>query len=209
MKKLLLATIAALGLASMANATTFSVDVTAQPYSAPNTVQNPGLTTRAWVLSPSGPQGYLGSTHTFDLDNLGDSTGPISLFGLVHLDAPLDPDDLIPQPSTVTFDFGGTIGSIVIQGLTRGVLGSPETALATFTSGIIRVSNTLGIQISIADTVFGSDGVTFVDGRPGFGIVNATFSLAAVPVPASLPLALGGIGLLAFAARRRKEKLAA
>jgi len=45
----------------------------------------------------------------------------------------------------------------------------------------------------------------FTTGRPGIGFVNATFTLAEVPLPAPLPLGASALGLLAFVARRRKD----
>lgn len=205
MKKFLTAAIAALAFAGAADAATYSVDVTANPFRAPN---QPGLQTRAVVLSPSGPQNFNGATYTFDLTNVGDSAS-MDIYGLVAFDAPIDPDDVLPRPSTASFDFGAGIGSIVINGTTQAIANAslPTTlgyALATFTSDIIRVAPGLGIKITLADTVFGTDANgNFTVNRDGVGFVNATFTLATVPVPAGgllLLTALGGVAAL----RRRK-----
>ena len=40
--------------------------------------------------------------------------------------------------------------------------------------------------------------------RPRVGVVNATFTLAAVPIPATLPLIVSALGMMGFVARRRK-----
>ncbi|MFN4128279.1 MAG: hypothetical protein ACK4GC_00445 [Paracoccaceae bacterium] len=202
MKKFFLTCVAVVGITGAANAATYSVDVTANPYRDPG---QPGLQTRAIVLAPSGPQNFNGATYSFDLTDLGDTTS-MDIYGLVHYDAPLDADDLIPRPSTATFNFGGTIGSITILGTTVGVMGTPASALATFISGIIRVAPATGIQITLADTAFGDDGSAFVNGRAGVGFVNATFELATIPVPASLPLSLTALGLMGFVAQRRKSR---
>lgn len=202
MKKFFLACVAVASLAVAADAATYSVDVTATPFRVPG---QPGLQTRAVVLSPSGPQTFNGATYSFDLANLGDSVS-MNIYGLVHYDAPLDADDLIPRPSTATFNFGGPIGSITILGTTVGVMGTPASALATFISGIIRVAPATGIRITLADTTFGDDGNNFVNGRAGIGFVNATFELASIPVPASLPLSLTALGLMGFVAQRRKSR---
>jgi|GEM_PF-6789167 len=199
MKNLLLPFIAALGISGAAHAASYSVDVTANPFNQANL---PGLNTRAFVLSPSGPQNYTGSTISFDLSNVGDTTGPIDLYGLVTFETAVDSDDLIPQTSTATFDFG--FASRTIQGTTKAVLGSPDYALAQFVDSAINIGGGLRILITLADTVFGTDGVSFVQGRPGIGFVNATFTLAEVPLPATLPLGLSAIGLMAFVARRRR-----
>lgn len=206
MKTTILACTAALAFAAAGTtveAATYSVDVTADPYrDAP---ANSGLQTRAVVLSSSGPQNFNGATYTFDLSNIGDSVS-MDIYGLVAYDAPIDADDLIPQASTAAFDFGG-LGSVVVDG-TTAAFGSGMTgyALASFVSTLIRISATEAIRIALSDTIFGTDGSgNFVTGRAGVGFVNATFTLAAIPVPATLPLVLSGLGMLGFAARRRKS----
>ncbi len=200
MKKFLLAAFTSALLAGTASATTYSVDVTANPYRAPG---QPGLQTRAVVLSPSGAQNFNGSTISFALNNNGDSFST-DIFGLVHYDAPVNADDLIPRPSTATFDFG--LGSATLQGTTvaLGSIGGPGPALATYLYGRVIISATQQIRITLTDTIFGSNNGTFVNGRPGVGIVNATFTLAAVPVPATLPLIVSALGMMGFVARRRK-----
>ena len=205
MKKLLLAAATMLAFAGAAEATTYNTYVTATPYRVPGQA---GLQTRAVTLSASGPQNFEGASYSFDLNNLGESAS-MNLYGLVQYDAPLGADDLIPRPSTATFNFGGLIGSITLLGTSVGVLGNPDYAIATFVSDVIRISSTQGILISIRDTIFGTDGVNFVNGRPGIGLVNATFTLAAVPLPAALPLSLLALGAIGVAGRRRKSALAA
>lgn len=207
MKKLLLAAvIAAASFASIAEATTYSPFVTANPYR--QTSATSGLEVRAIVLSPKGPQAFNGATYNFDLTNIGD-TFSTDIYGLVHYDSPLNPDDLIPRPGTATFNFGGSIGSLILQGLTYAVDGAPQHAIATYQSGMIQVGAALAIMVSLADTTFGTDGTSFVAGRAGIGFVNATFTLASIPLPATLPLGLSALGLLGFMSRRSKPKLAA
>jgi hypothetical protein len=205
MKKLLLAAATMLAFASAAEATTYNTYVTATPYRVPGAA---GLQTRAVVLSRSGPQNFNGASYNFNLNSVGDSAS-MDIYGLVQYDGPLNSDDLIPKPSTATFDFGGLIGSITILGTSVGVLGKPDYAIATFVSDVIRISSTQGILISIRDTIFGTNGVSFVNGRAGIGFVNATFTLAAVPLPAALPLSLLALGAIGVAGRRRKSALAA
>lgn len=204
MKKTILAVAAVLGLAGAASAATYTVDVSANPFRAPG---QPGLQTRAWILSNIGAQQFNGSTLSFNLSNIGDSV-TLDLFRLVHFDAPLNGDDLIHSPSTVTFNFGA-FGTQTVNGETFG-LGNPGgTAGSAFADYLNDVSFNIGgglrIIASVADTVFGSDTQgTFVNGLPGAGVVKATFTLAPVPLPATLPLGMGALALMGFVARRRK-----
>lgn len=182
------------------HAATFGVTVTANPFRDPG---QPGLQTRAVVLNPTGPQEFTSTHVNFDLHNLGDSV-TFDLYGLVHYDAPLDPDDLTPRPTSATFDFGGALGSLTIWGNTFAFPTSPGVAVASFLSDVIRISSNQGILISISDTFFGNDGTSFVDGRAGMGVVQATFTLAAVPLPAGFPLLAGALGLLGVMRLRKR-----
>jgi hypothetical protein len=207
MKKILLTCASVCMLASAASATTFSPLVTANAYrQAP---ASSGLQTRATTLSNTGPQAFTGATYSFDLNAIGDSVSK-DIYGLVAFDSPIDPDDVLPRPSTATFDFGA-LGSVTVLGTSMAVgSGTVGYAIATFVSDFIRVSATEGIKISISDTIFATDSFgNFVTGSAGKGVVNATFTLAAVPLPAALPLSLGALGLMGFVGRRRKSKTAA
>lgn len=211
MKNVLLASIAALAVTgAAAQAATYSVDVTATPYRVPG---SPGLQTRAVVLSPYGPQTFNGATYTFDLNNVGDSVS-MDVYGLVTYDTPINADDLGQSPTTATFDFG-SLGSTIVSGVSQAINGAATTpstlgyAIATFAPSFIRVSATEAIFIFLSDTVFGTaNGTDFVDGRSGVGMVNATFVLAPIPLPATLPLVVAGLGAMGAVARRRKAKAA-
>lgn len=208
MKNLVLVAAAATLISSAAEATTYNAFVTADPYrSSPATS---GLQTRAVVLSASGPQNFNGDNYSFDLTSIGD-TASMDVYGLVAYDAPIDSDDLIPRPTSASFDLG-LLGSRTISGVSYAVASSstPTTfgfAFADyFSPKSFGIGGGLRILVSLADTVFATDGSeNFVSGRPGVGFVNATFTLAAVPLPATLPLGLAGLGLMGFVARRRKK----
>lgn len=74
---------------------------------------------------------------------------------------------------------------------------SDEGGVVTLASGI---NNYAGLTLPNGQVVdLGAIGFA---GNGNFSI--ATISIAAVPVPAALPLLLGGLGLMGFAARRRK-----
>lgn len=201
MKKTLFALASVLALATGAQAATYSFDVTANPFRVPGA---PGLQTRAYVLQASGPQNFNGAMYTTADLNVGESQD-IDVYGLVHFDAPLGADDLDAKPSTATFDFGA-FGTRTILGTTVGRLDTND-AYADFGDAIsFAVGGGLRIIVTLADTVFGVDSQdNFVNGRAGFGLVTATITVAAVPVPATLPLGLSALGLMALVARRRKS----
>lgn len=218
MKTLLLTCAAVMGLTGaaqavpLAPANTYDVFVTANPFRQPGT---PGLQTRAVTLSPSGPQNFNGANYGVQLTNIGDSVS-MSLYGLVSYDTPINDDDLLARPTSATFDFGafGT-RTITGQSYAKSFGPTPSTAgygLAEFFGQTARfkVNNTTQLIVTLADTVFAStnQGLDFLDGREGIGIVQANFSLAAVPLPATLPLGMAALGALGYAGRRKSKKAA-
>lgn len=198
MKNLVLSTVAALALlAPAAQAATYNVGVTAVSFRSPGA---PGLQTRTWTLANSGPLNFAGTTiSTTDLSNVGDSFTD-NLFRLVAFDVGIDPDDVIPQPISVTFNFEG-LGAVSLMGTT---VGAATGAIASFAPGVLNIGGGLAIVVSIADTAFNSINGQYVSGKAGAAPVSATFTLAAVPLPATLPLGLLALGGLVAVARRRK-----
>lgn len=53
----------------------------------------------------------------------------------------------------------------------------------------------------------GDEGYTFGNNRVTFSksVITASTDVSAVPLPAALPLMLGGLGMLDFAAKRRRK----
>lgn len=198
MKNLLLSAIAALGLmAPAAHAATYNVGVTAESFRQPGA---PGLQTRLWKLENRGSLNFTGTTvTTSDLSVVGDSF-TTDLFRIVAFDVGIDADDIVPKPVSITLNFG-PLGTLVLTGTT---VGTTAGAIATFASGSLNIGNGLAIVVSIADTAFNSINGQYVSGRAGATPVAATFTLAAVPLPATASLALLALGGLAVVARRRK-----
>lgn len=203
MKKLITAALVALGVSGAAEAATYNVNVTAQPFRETPTTS--GLQTRANVFSNSGPQDFTGANYSFNLTNAGDtfSTGIYTLVGFEA--TPFEADDFLHKASNATFNFGA-LGTVVANGVSFAVSTATQNyALAQFMDTMIRVSADYAIKIHLADTTFATDGTNYVNGAAGKGAVVATFTLAAVPLPATLPLGLGALALMGFVARRRKD----
>lgn len=197
MKNLVLSTVAALALlAPTAQAATYNVGVTAESFRTPGA---PGLQTRLWKLSDGGSLAFTGTDLTFDLSTAGDSF-TTDIFRLVAFDVGIDADDIVPQPASATFDFGA-LGTLTLTGTT---VGTTAGAIASFGPGTLNIGGGLAIVVSIADTAFASINGQYVSGKSGATPIAATFTLASVPLPATLPLGLLALGGLTLVARRRK-----
>lgn len=205
MKTFLAATVSALALATAANATTFDPFVTATSYRDPG---QPGLQTRVWKLENTGSLEFLGATRSFTLSALGD-TSVVDLYRITHFDVPFDLDDLTASPATTTFDFG-PLGTVNFMGTVNAQATGPAApptlpAVLSFPGAQkITVSATEALRITMGNTFFGPQ-----SGQAGAQIVQATFQLVPVPLPAGLPLALLGLGALGALAARRKKAAAA
>jgi hypothetical protein len=101
-------------------------------------------------------------------------------------------------------------GVATVTGTTFGVIdgvapNSTQFGRIVFNNvAAIRISATQQIEFSLADGVFNTGTNALTPGKANGAVVSVTATLAAVPVPASLPLAALGLGLLGLVARRRK-----
>jgi hypothetical protein len=70
-------------------------------------------------------------------------------------------------------------------------------------------SDALPTSLSLTDFTGSSDLASFLVTGPGFGTVSARFDsvtiepVSVIPLPASVPLLIGGLGLLSLLRRRR------
>lgn len=209
MKKLILGMVAALGLSAAAQAATFNINVAASVFNSSSNAA--GMQMRAWVPSMSGPLKFTNATYSNTL-GLGGSTTR-NVFNIIHFDAPLQADDVIPKPISVTFTtaFGaGTIGGTTFAVATDTIGTNKGYGKADFDATVLDFWTGAGhLLISLADTTFGSKNGVFTNGKPYQGKVIATYSyVATIPLPAALPMGMGALGLMGFISRRRKAKTA-
>lgn len=170
---------------------------------------NPGFQVRAVNLPNFGPQGFVSAALDFDLENIGDSSS-FDLFVIRTLQSAIDGNDGIASPFALTFSFGqgsttvtGTTFAQTVDGITQGFI--------TFDNdGFINLGNATALVVSLADRTYnaGTQGF-FTPGKDNGALVDVEFSLAAVPLPAALPLFLSALGLMGFLGRRRQAAIAA
>ncbi|MCF7702196.1 hypothetical protein [Loktanella sp. M215] len=166
---------------------------------------NPGLQAKAAVVKNSGSQVFMSAPLSFGLDAVGDSF-TADLFIVRTLQKALDGNDTMAKPFTLAFSFGqgttsvsGTTYAQTAGGMTYGVI--------DFTNGgFINLRDGTALRVSLNDATFNAGPAgTFTPGKANGALVNATFTLSPVPVPASLPLGLSAILMMAFVAKRRKS----
>lgn len=200
MKKIILSVLASLAFAGAVNAAVFDGDASFDP--AINAV-NPGLQAKAVVLANSGPQGFTSADLDFELAAVGDSFS-LDLFVVRTLQTAVAADDFVAQAFALVFDFGQ--GTATVTGTSYAETdGTDVWGVLDFDGPVtIALGNAQALVITLADVVFNVGTGGFTPGKANGATVSATFELAAVPLPASLPLGLGAIGLLGLIARRRK-----
>jgi len=156
------------------------------------------------VLKNSGPQDFVSFALKFDLENVGD-TFSTNMFVVRTLSSNAAGDDYSPKGFGLMFAFGQ--GNATVTGTTYAKNKLRSTFGVMDFDGPVKIAlgNAQALLIRLADATFnkGPEGL-FTPGKANGAVVSATFELAAVPLPATLPLALGAFGALAFVARRRK-----
>ena len=200
MKKILLSLVASLALAGGASAAVFDGDVS---FDTPISSVNPGLQAKANVLKNSGAQKYTSTELDFTLVNVGD-TFTLDLFVVRTLQKAVAVDDFIEQAFSLVFDFGQ--GSATVTGTTYAETdGTDVYGVLDFDGPVtIALGNAQALVITLADVVFNVGTGGFTPGKKNGAVVSVTFELASIPLPASLPLGLGALGLLGLISRRRK-----
>jgi hypothetical protein len=204
LKAIILSAILSVAALGSASAATYHGTLTLAP--AFN-LTNPGLQVRANPIKNSGSQVYTGAPISFEnLNEIGNSFS-LPLFVVRTLEPTVDPDDMTPKPFALLFNLAG-FGSATVTGTTVGVIkdGYHFGRIVFDNVAAIRVSATEQILISLASTIFNQGEGALRPGKANGATITAVATLAAVPVPASLPLAALGLGLLALVARRRKAQ---
>jgi hypothetical protein len=192
-----------------AQAASFNVTTT---IGTPLNSTEPGLVVLADDLDPA-KGAFTSRFVSFDLSNIGDSF-KFDAFVVHSTEAAVDADDLAEKPFSVLFDFAG-IGMAELFGSTSaviyaGVSGIREGLLRYLPDSptFIDVGGGKTVRVSGVSGYFGAASGVMLTGRYNGTYASYVFDLvqtpAPVPLPATLPLALGAFGLLAAASRRSK-----
>ena len=107
------------------------------------------------------------------------------------------------ETMTLLFDSAITSFGADFGGLNDDVQRSQFEVLADILFAPILVGAIPSFFGFTSDTAFTSLTIRGLSPSDGFGIDNITYSVAAIPLPATLPLLAGGLGLLALWRRRR------
>lgn len=163
---------------------------------------DPGL-----VVSTSNSQPSL----NFNLNNVGDST-TFDLFDIWTDETTVNAgEDTVAKPISVTFDFtnpelfggnvdGSTVGNRILFGLIQnGKLTWDNDGDATFN---FWGGGRLGVHLT--DVTFNAGLFGLKEGPSHGGTVEATFTLNAVPEPATWLTMIAGFGMIGAAMRRRR-----
>ena len=180
-------------------ATTFkgSYDVTA------NNPGNPGLEILTEELAdPFNFTLSLNQSTTFDLFRIWTEESSVNAL-------PWSNDDIIERPIKVDFTFvlptgpggavSGTTDGINLLVVQYGKLEWTNGGEQTFTFG-----NNNVLKVKLHDTNFNGGLGALAPGKANGANVSATFTLTAVPEPATWAMMIGGFGLAGAAVRRRK-----
>jgi hypothetical protein len=200
MKKLIAAFVAALSLATAAQAVTITGTSSFSP--AINVV-NPGLQAKAVVLSNTGAQTYVSSALNFDLVNVGDSF-TTDLFVVRVLSSAVALDDYIAK--AFGYNFALNVGSAGLTGTTYAADSGATTSGVFDVDGPVTIAlgGGIGLVVSMSDLLFNTGPLgSFTPGKENGAVASVTFTLATIPLPASALMLLAALGGLGVAARRR------
>ena len=202
MKSLAMAIAAMLFLGGAASAATVSFTGSSF-FTTPINSVNPGVQAKAAVIPNSGAQTFVSAPLSFDLDAVGDSF-TIDLFIVRTLRSTLESNDSTARPFTLAFSFGQ--GDASISGTTYAQTAGGQTygVLDFVRGGFINLGDGTALRISLDDATFNAGPAGFfTPGKANGALVAANFMLSPVPVPASLPLGLSAILMMAFVTCRR------
>ena len=177
-------------------------------FTTPINVTNPGIQAKAVVIPNSGSQTYTSTPLSFGLNAVGDSF-TTDLFIVRTLRSTLENNDTTARPFTLAFSFGQ--GDTSVSGTTYAQTAGGQTygVLDFANGGFINLGDGTVLRISLNDATFNAGPAGFfTPGKVDGALVAATFTLSPVPVPASLPLGLSAILMMAFLARRRTSAAA-
>lgn len=150
----------------------------------------------------------------FNLNNVGDST-TFNLFKIWTDETTVNPDDTVAKPISVAFSFtspelfGGSVdGSTVGQSV---LFGFYQAGKLTWDNGGDATFNFWGggrLGVHLTDVTFNEGLFGLHEGKKHGGIVDATFTLSAVPEPATWLTMIAGFGMIGAAMRRRRAVVA-
>ena len=177
-------------------------------FTTPINSVNPGIQAKAVEIPTGGAQTFVSAPLSFGLDAVGDSFAA-DLFIVRTRQSTLDGNDTTARPFTLAFSFGQ--GDTSVSGTTYAQTAGGQTygVLDFANGGFINLGDGTALRIRLNDATFNA-GPTgfFTPGKADGALVAATFTLSPVPVPASLPLGLSAILMMAFVARRRTSAAA-
>jgi hypothetical protein len=205
MIKILMAAVAALSIGTAAQAATISATAS---FTQPMNISGTALQAKAVIIPNHGPQGFVSSSFSADLVNIGDSF-TTDLFVVRTLNSTVKANE--PNPRPFALQFATSVGTASLTGTTYGkTQGSTSFGVMDFTGpAFINIGGGQRLKISMADVFFNEGPAGFyTPGKANGGIASVTLSLAEVPVPASFPLLLAALGGMAWVRRRAGKKAA-
>ncbi len=137
-----------------------------------------------------------------------------NLFKIWTNETDVGKDDRAAKPISVAFNFADPVAAGVVGGTTRGV----DLVLAQWGEvnwdGPVTLSfgqgDTGKLTLALSDAIFNKGLFGLHEGYKHGANISATltYDAAPIPLPATLPLLLGGLALVGAAARRRQARSA-